>query len=529
MLNLLRGTCLPRINPNSLTKSLDLNRVLQNEINVVQKSLRNVKLRIAVCFPNKYRIGMSNLAIKILYSWWNKFEQVFAERAFLPEGSDTEPPRTLESQTYLKSFDVLAFTLQFELDYINILRMLKNSGIPLYRKDRTWNQHPIIIVGGPAVTANPLVMSPFVDAIFQGEFEAVANELTEALFYRDSNLLEKVTGIYLPESLPLSSCYARILDLNTVFYPTAQVRNLSDNNWQEIQTLGGYMLQASRGCNRGCKFCLIGKLTRGGANYAMRERSPTRLIELAEKGTKETQVDKVSLIGSGVGDYSNLPGLLRGLNDRKIKFSIPSIRADTDLAVVNEVVRAGQRTMTIAPEVGSDELRFQMAKRISNQQFCDFAKYSYDCGIKHLKLYYILGLPDQSLDEVQHMIDFVKGMNPWFKGHDLNVTVAFFIPKRQTPYDRVYIGQEQVDLMEKQAKLLGESLRDYASLHPASTKWSIIQTILSIGDERLAPYLEQLAQTPASQSDWVRVLNGNPIKFLEHMQDDGLHIPLEIK
>ena len=303
---------MPKINPYSVTKSLDPSRIVQKDINVVQKPLRNIKLHIAVCFPNKYRIGMSNLAIKILYAWWNRYEQVYAERVFLPEGSENETPRTIETGSYLKTFDVIAFTLQFELDYINILRMLRNSGIPIYRKDRTWEQHPIIIVGGPAVTANPLVMAPFVDAIFQGEFEAVANELTEALFYRDINLLEKVNGIYLPENPPLNSCYARILDLDTVFYPVAQVRNLSDHNWQEIQALGGYMLQSSRGCNRGCKFCLIGKLSRGGANYAMRERTPERLIELAEKGTKETQVDKVSLIGSGIGDYSDLPGLLRG-------------------------------------------------------------------------------------------------------------------------------------------------------------------------------------------------------------------------
>ncbi|HKZ39744.1 MAG TPA: radical SAM protein, partial [Candidatus Hodarchaeales archaeon] len=465
-------------------------------------------------------------ALKLLYHFWNRFSQVYCERGFLPETFLNETPVSLETRTPLKFFNVLAFSVQFELDYVNILRIIKNSGIPLYRKDRDWTKDPIIIVGGTAVTANPLVLAPFVDAVFQGEFEAVANELTEALFDRDFDKLREVPGIYLPDDPPTTACYTRNPDIDVTYYPTGQVRNVSDSDWREVQVLGGFLLQISKGCNRGCKFCLIGKISRGGSNYPMRERSVSRLLELAKNGTQNTKVNKVSLIGSGAGDYSHLQELLSGLNESGIKFSVPSIRADTDLTVINEVVKNGQRSLTIAPEVGSDQLRFNLAKRISNEQFFEFARYSYECGISSLKMYYILGLPGQTLDEIPHMVDFVRGMNRWYKNKNLNVTVGFFIPKRQTDFSRSYIGRVEIEEMERQAAMLTEGLKSEASLHMPAGRWSVIQTILSIGDERLAPYLEKIVSTPGNYQSWVRVLI-DPVSFLEEMQE-GLSLPLEI-
>ncbi|OLS19539.1 MAG: hypothetical protein HeimC3_44850 [Candidatus Heimdallarchaeota archaeon LC_3] len=503
--------------------------IIKNEINVYFKSLRSIQLRIAVIFPNKYRIGMSNLAIKILYSLWNRFDQVYAERAFLPEESFTIP-KSLETGTLLQKFNVLAFTVQFELDYTNILRMLKNSGIPLFRKDRIHGNYPLIIVGGTAVSANPLVLSPFVDIIFIGEIEAAINDLTEGLFYRDFELLAKVDGVYLPSSPPKEIIYARIPDLNATYFPTNQVRNTSDKNWQEMQVLGGFLLQVSRGCNRGCKFCLIGKLTRGGANNPMRERSVEKLLELSLEGTNKTRVDKISLIGSGIGDYSEMSNLLKSLNENKLKFSIPSIRADTDYSVIDEVVKNKQNTITIAPEVGSDDLRFSLAKRITNSQFYEFANYAKSSGIRSMKMYYIIGLPGQLDDEINHMIDFGKKMAVIFRQkRDLNITVGYFIPKRQTSFSQSFIDGKQIDQNEKQAKLLSNGLKKVASLHMPSKNWSIIQIILSIGDESLAPYLVKVTETSGHFQDWVKVLKGDPVRFLEEMQKMELVIPLEIK
>ena len=342
------------------------------------------------------------------------------------------------------------------------------------------------------------------------------------------NKLSKIEGVYLPEFPPAKISYARILDLNNSYFPTAQVRNISDNNWKETQILGGFLLQVSRGCNRGCKFCLIGKLTRGGSNYAMRERSAKKLLELSMEGTSKTQVSKVSLIGSGVGDYSEMGVLLKELNDNKIKFSIPSIRADTDYSILDEVVKNNQNSITIAPEVGSDEFRFSLAKRITNSQFIDFAKYAKTVGIRSLKMYYILGLPEQTEEETSHMANFGEKMSKIFSKRDLNITVGYFIPKRQTTFSETYIDRNIIDQTDQQAKILRTKLSNVASLHMPSKNWSVIQTILSIGDESLAPYLVEVANTLGNYQSWVKIFGGDPIKFLEDMQDTNLTISLEI-
>jgi radical SAM superfamily enzyme YgiQ (UPF0313 family) len=186
--------------------------------------------------------------------------------------------------------------------------------------------------------------------------------------------------------------------------------------------------------------------------------------------------------------------------------------------------------MTIAPEVGSDELRFSLAKRITNSQFLDFVKYANTAGIKSLKMYYILGLPNQFNDEIDHMVNFGEQIGSIFNNkRDLNITVGYFIPKRQTTFSEVYIDRDHVEQTEKQGKELSRRLKNVASLHMPSKNWSIVQTILSIGDDRLAPYLVEVANTPGHYQNWVKILNGDSIKFLEEMQDSVLTIPLEIK
>ena len=509
----------------SSKNSFNNKNILQNEINYYIKSVRSSDLRIGLIFPNKYRIGMANLAMKIIYSLWNQQEKIFVERIFQPE-NDLEGPKSVETGSSLKSFDVLAVTIQFELDYINFLRMLLQGGIPLYRKDRDNNRDPIIIAGGPAVTTNPLILSEFLDAIVLGEVEPISETLLDCLYERNLEPLKQTEGFYLPEDPPTYVTYSRSLNYDDAYIPTAQVRNINDSNWKESQILGGYLIEPNRGCGRGCKFCLIGRLSKGGQSKPLRERSLENLKQLSLEGSEKTGTKHLTLIGSGVGDYYSLADYLHFLNDNELSFSIPSIRADSNREVISEVVRAGQKSLTIAPETGSDEFRLKVGKKILNETFYSFAQEAKEKGIINLKMYLIVGLPEQSPEEIQETIKFAKKINQWFPKRNLNLTISPFIPKRQTPFHDYKITANWVDQTDQNIDTIKKELKDYGSLHIGSLNWAIIQTILSIGDASLTPSLIKLAHSQGRYQDWKTVL-GNPIDFLDQInKNDHLQIPL---
>ena len=512
----------------SSQKTLKNKNVLQHEINYFIKSIHSQDLRIGLIFPNKYRIGMANLAMKIIYSLWNQHDNIFVERIFQPE-NDLEGPRSVETGSSLKSFDVLAVTIQFELDYVNFLRMLMQGGIPIYRKDRNSETDPIIIAGGPAVTTNPLILSDFLDVVVLGEVEPITDQLLDCLYDRSIEPLKRSVGFYLPEDPPDFVTYSRTLDYDDAFIPTAQVRNSDDSNWKESQVLGGYLIEPNRGCGRGCKFCLIGRLSKGGQSKPLRERSLENLKQLSLEGSEKTHTKHLTLIGSGVGDYYSLVDYLSFLNDNNLSFSIPSIRADSDREVITEVVRAGQKSLTIAPETGSDEYRYTVGKKISNDTFYSFSQEAKEKGIMNLKMYLIVGLPDQSTEEIHKTIQFAQKINSWFPKRNLNLTISPFVPKRQTPFHDYKITSDWIEQTDSHLKLLKKGLKDYSSLHIGSLNWSTIQTILSIGDNSLASVLERMALTQGRYQDWRSIL-GNPIEYLEQLnKNDNLQMPLPIK
>lgn len=509
----------------SKQKSLKNKNILQHEINYYIKNVRSSDLRIGLIFPNKYRIGMANLAMKIIYSLWNQQENIFVERIFQPE-NDFEGPLSVETRSSLKSFDVLAVTVQFELDYVNFLRMLIQGNIPIHRKDRNRNTDPIIIAGGPAVTTNPLVLSDFLDLIVLGEVEPITDKLLACLYERNIAPLAKEPGFYLPENPPVTVIYARTIDYDDAYIPTAQVRNIEDSNWKESQVLGGYLLEPNRGCGRGCKFCLIGRLSKGGQSKPLRERSLENLKQISIQGTNETKTKHLTLIGSGVGDYYNLADYLSFLNDNNLSFSIPSIRADSDRDVISEVVRAGQHSLTIAPETGSEEFRYKIGKKISNETFFSFAQEAKEKGISNLKMYLIVGLPGQSYEEIQQIINFSQKISNWFPKRNLNLTISPFVPKRQTPFHDFKISNQWVEQTDQFLHTIKQGLREHGSLHIGSLKWSVIQTILSIGDNSLSSILEKMALTEGRYQDW-RTNLGNPIEYLENMnKNEDLEVPL---
>jgi radical SAM superfamily enzyme YgiQ (UPF0313 family) len=468
------------------------------EINVFQKSHSDTQYRIGLVYPNKYSIGMSGLSVKLLYHLLNQFPNIFTERIFFSPKS-VIPPQSTETGKYLHQFNVLAFTFQFELDYINALRMLQRSKIPIRRELRTSN-HPFIIAGGPSITTNPGPLLDIFDLIYVGEFESVATGFLDII--GQSKFLD-LPGFYHPNEdkkrVPVVTP-----NLDEVDYPTAQVRPVSSLG-RKKGGLNGYFLQVARGCPHACHFCLIGRHFR-----PHRERSLPKLQQLIDVGGKESQTDFFSLIGSSTADYREIEGLLSYFIEIGLKFSLPSLRVDSGLEVLDLLEQTGVKSLTIAPESGSDNIRKGIGKRITNDQIRNFVNQAYQKKINQFKLYFILGFTPNSVYEAQAIIDLLEIIQSENPGLNLNVSVTPLIPKAGTR-----LGNESIDYRSIQTgfNVLKKELQRKIRYKLFPLQWAAIQAILSQGGRELLPQLLEIAQHGGSLQVWRQVLGKTPIDY----------------
>lgn len=474
-----------------------------NEINVIQKTTQNTQWRIGLVYPNSYTIGMSGLTVKLLYHLLNQHQNIFTERIFF-SADVPGPPRSIETGKTLTQFDLLAFTFQFELDYVNAIQMLKRSNIPIYSKERT-PKYPLLIAGGPTVTTNPEPLLDFVDIIFVGEFEEISILFLEAIISsKFSSLMEEilsVPGFYSSQD-PLTKVTPVITsNLNNVNYPTAQVRPIS--GWKNIKgVMDGYFLQVSRGCVHGCQFCLIGKIFR-----PMRERSLNKLYELIDKGNKETNTNFFSLIGSSTADYSQIQKLILHLIEKKHKFSLPSIRVDSGIEILEQLSHSGLRSLSIAPESASDDVRFKVGKKISNSQISDFVLKAEQNKIQELKLYFILGLTLNPVSESHQIINFLDSLTELCSSLRLSVSITPLIPKRGTKMENFCINYGEI---QAGFRLLKEDMNKSIHQKKFPIHWAAVQAILSIGGRELAPIMADVAKSGGSFQNWKKTLEMEP-------------------
>ena len=285
--------------------------------------------------------------------------------------------------------------------------MLQVSGINVNRKERT-DIDPIIIAGGTAITANPFPLDEIVDLIILGEIEPIINELIDILSIGDKktiiNRAIELPGVYCAGKTDPFQKPLRVETLDNIKFPTAQVRPILPSSIKN--PLDKFLIQISRGCNRKCHFCLIGNMY-----WRVAELSLENALDIITKGIVETQTNRVSLIGSSIADYKHLVDLLSALNQKAISFSVPSVRIDINPLVINEIVKNGQRSLTIAPEVADEKLRFSLGKRITNQQFLEFAEYVKNAGIKKMKSYYMIGLPNQDFTDLNNKYNLLLNFN----------------------------------------------------------------------------------------------------------------------
>ena len=461
------------------------------EKNIFLKDYKKVDVRFGLCYPNVYRTAMSSLGYNILYNSINEREDTWCERIIYPNF------KSIESDTPGKYFDILSFTLQFEEDYFNVLEMLKNTGIPLKRKNRS-EDDPLIIAGGPCASANPMPLSDYIDIFIIGEGENILNEFIEIYKTSENKNLEKflgTDGIYIPE-FDNETELVRINDMNETYHITQPVITKSDD--EEFQSIfnNSIMLNVSRGCTRGCRFCMSGYLYR-----PCRETDCETLIDIAVESRKNTGLNKITLIGAAVSDYSNLNQLIESLEKEGFQISTPSLRIESiTRETLTALKKSGLKTITLAPE-SIPRLRKVVNKDISDEQIFSVIQNAVELDF-NIKLYFLIGIPGESFEDIEKLCNYMKKIA--YMHNDLKkvkFSINPVIPKPHTP-----LQWESYDFndIKKKTRYIKKEMKKY-NIKCESPKKGLIQYILSCGNSSVGELIEKSLSEKLTLKDWKEI------------------------
>jgi len=511
-------------------------RYTGGEYNEIIKDKAEVDVRIAFCFPDTYEIGMSNLGMKILYGVWNAMPGVWCERVFAPWGDMEDEMRgagiplyALESGDPLAEFDIIAFSLGYEMAYTNVLNMLNLAGIPLYAADRG-GLTPLVVAGGSACY-NPEPMADFMDLFLIGEGEDLNCEVTElyraarnagwskAEFLRRA---AQIPGVYVPSLYevrynadgtlaamePKNGAPAhvtkRILqNFSDAYFPVKSIVPSTEIVHDRV------VLELFRGCIRGCRFCQAGFIYR-----PVRARDPKKLIEQGKEALADSGYEEVTLSSLSTSDYRPLNELCDGLLDfcepRNVSLSLPSLRADNfSMELMERVQKVRKTGLTFAPEAGSQRLRDVINKNVTEEELLNSCRIAFQGGWNGLKLYFMLGLPTETDEDVVAIAELAgRVLHTWreyaankSRGVRITVSTSCFVPKPHTPFQ--WEAQVTMDEYKRRVTLLRDTMRARSityNWHDPDT--SYIEAILSRGDRRIGAVLEQVVRTGGRMDAW---------------------------
>ncbi len=456
------------------------------ERNVVFKDFKN-KTRVALVYPNLYTVGMANLGFQIVYDLLNSLENVYCERFFL------DFDRSLETNSRLGDFDIIAFSWQFELDALNILKILHRNGIPLRREERK----QLVVVGGPCAV-NPYPLKKFIDAFLIGEAEANLIPFIERFDKKNIECFSDVEGAYI-SALDNPAKRAYLKNLNS-YHPVVQVMS------PEAAFGETFLLEVSRGCSRGCRFCMSGYIFR-----PPRERSLENLKEIVNRGIKANNPKKITLLGASVSDYSQIDELCRFLLEKNLQISIPSLRADNlTTAIVDAMVKSGQKSLTLAPE-SNERLRAVMNKKLSDEQVSSAVNLAFEHGVEKIKLYFMIGTPGEKLEDIHDVINLVKKMRG-----NLRLSINPFVPKPHTPFQ--WFGFEDIASLNKKKKML-QKLRNCSF---EDFKECFLQATIARGDEQLSGIIEKAFYYGSGMGAFRRAFREEGVEFTRYVRERAL-------
>ncbi len=527
-------------------------RYTGGEWNSLAKDWQATPIRVALAFPDVYEVGMSNLALPILYKILNDQPDILAERVYAP-WVDMEallrqhsiPLFSLETKHPLKNFDIVGFSLGYELTYTNVLNMLDLAQIPLFSHQRN-DSHPLIIAGGSCVL-NPEPMADFIDLFVIGEAEEAILKLLEVFrAYKDDKkqLLQQASslpGIYVPSLYEVAYNKDGSFASMTPKVPEARLpveRQIVAKLPQPVtKPVMPYIkvvhdrgaVEIQRGCSRGCRFCQAGMIYR-----PVRELPEPEIINAVAALVKDCGYNEVSLVSLSSGDYHNISGLIRQLSSKyhrdNLTLSLPSLRLDTSsIDLVESLPYRRKTTLTFAPEAGTERLRQAINKSMPEEAMLDTFAAAFKKGWLNLKLYFMVGLPTETIDDINGIVDLVTktcqlGRKLRSKPPRLRVSVATFVPKPHTPCQ--WSSQDTEEQLTSKHELLKQGLRRTgAHLSWQETKTSQLEAALSRGDRRLGKVIHKAWELGSRFDAWQEYFNyGNWARaFQENGLDPGFY------